>query len=904
MLVRVLLCAMLAAGSLPAASAGLVPNARGAGLVEGRPVAFEIVDGWAVVEGDIILGRAEELARALNRPADQPDAKGFAIGYQSTLWPAGPSGAFEVPYTVESDPAGNVPAAIAAFNAYFPGFLQFVPRTTQADYVAFVLNLPDSTPACMSALGRSGGRQVISGPPACRVGTLLHEMGHAIGLQHEQSRPDRDQYIAWQSGNQAKALRANSTPETFNRKTVAPYDFASIMHYDDFTFSGNGLPTHVTIPPGIEIGQRQQYSTADLDAVRRLYGSAPTEVTITSLPPGLQLSVDGEVVTTPRTFAWAIGSTHTIDVPGPTQMLSSVPYVFGRWNVDVAGDNAPSRNVRVDPGTDAVGVPAQAPAVTVYTANFVRLFPFALTVGGDTAAARSATTASVSPLPQGYAGLPDTYFRANELVTLSAQVGAGFNFGGWFGTNVTAIQDGNSADTLTVYPFDFGTAFDMRAQAYASQAPVVRLRGRGTDGVVDGFTFMIDSTTRRSPVTSVYAPLTAAGAHLLQAPSPQFRNRSTTRYRFTDWDGVAVNPISVSKPDASQPSRDVAANFVAQQLVTLQQLSPACVGTAAITGAAADDYYDHGSVVTATAAPRPGWTFTGWMGDLTGTAATQSISVQGEMLATPTFNSSPEPFAVNGASRLFAKANSPGIELTVFGSGFTPATRVFVNFLSRPATFVDSQRMRVMLTANDLAVPGELRVSAGNVVAGCQHLGVTSVAVQGPAFDWPATVPVVEFYNAALDHYFITANPGEMAKLDDGTFKGWQRTQQSFKAFPPESWALAAGLARVVCRFYGNPAAGLDSHFYSATKDECDDVKRKFPDSWIFESADVFQAVVPDRLTGECPDGTIPVYRLFNQRADANHRYTTDLAIRAQMIAKGYVPEGYGPLGVALCALT
>jgi hypothetical protein len=195
----------------------------------------------------------------------------------------------------------------------------------------------------------------------------------------------------------------------------------------------------------------------------------------------------------------------------------------------------------------------------------------------------------------------------------------------------------------------------------------------------------------------------------------------------------------------------------------------------------------------------------------------------------------------------------------------------------------------VMLTANDLAVPGELRVSAGNVVAGCQHLGATSVAVQGPAFDWPATVPVVEFYNAALDHYFITANPGEMAKLDDGTFKGWQRTQQSFKAFPPESWALAAGLARVVCRFYGNPAAGLDSHFYSATKDECDDVKRKFPDSWIFESADVFQAVVPD---------------LFNQRADANHRYTTDLAIRAQMIAKGYVPEGYGPLGVALCALT
>ena len=98
-------------------------------------------------------------------------------------------------------------------------------------------------------------------------------------------------------------------------------------------------------------------------------------------------------------------------------------------------------------------------------------------------------------------------------------------------------------------------------------------------------------------------------------------------------------------------------------------------------------------------------------------------------------------------------------------------------------------------------------------------------------------------------------------------------------------------------------AAGLDSHFYSAFKEECDDVKRKFPTSWVFESSDVFQAVAPDRSTGSCPDGTIAVYRLFNNRTDANHRYTTDAGVRAQMISRGYVPEGYGPQGVALCAL-
>ena len=40
-----------------------------------------------------------------------------------------------------------------------------------------------------------------------------------------------------------------------------------------------------------------------------------------------------------------------------------------------------------------------------------------------------------------------------------------------------------------------------------------------------------------------------------------------------------------------------------------------------------------------------------------------------------------------------------------------------------------------------------------------------------------------------------------------------------------------------------------------------------------------------------------------NQRADANHRYTTSIAIRDQMVARGSVAEGYGPNAVALCGL-
>jgi len=269
----------------------------------------------------------------------------------------------------------------------------------------------------------------------------------------------------------------------------------------------------------------------------------------------------------------------------------------------------------------------------------------------------------------------------------------------------------------------------------------------------------------------------------------------------------------------------------------------------------------------------------------------------------PRYNTSPVPFAVSGVSRLYANVGEPAFALTIYGTGFAPATRISVNGASRPAaTFIDENRMRVTLAAADLAGPGEVYVSASNRDgSGCQVSDAAAVPLRSAGFALPATTDVAEFYNAGLDHYFITANPGEMAKLDNGTFRGWSRTGRSFKAFAADSAALSLDIARTVCRFYGNPAAGLDSHFYSGVKDECDAVRQKFPDAFVFESSDVFQAVIPDRTTGECPDGTGPVYRLFNQRADANHRYTTETAVRSEMIAKGYLPEGYGPLGVALC---
>jgi hypothetical protein len=164
-------------------------------------------------------------------------------------------------------------------------------------------------------------------------------------------------------------------------------------------------------------------------------------------------------------------------------------------------------------------------------------------------------------------------------------------------------------------------------------------------------------------------------------------------------------------------------------------------------------------------------------------------------------------------------------------------------------------------------------------------------------------VTVVEYYHPALDHYFMTSLQTETDALDSGLFFGWSRTGLTFQAFAD----LASGGLGVnpVCRFYIPPPA--DSHFFSAAANECAAVLAKISTdpnyrSFIYETSSAFYIALPDTMTGVCPAGTIPVYRLWNQRADSNHRYTTDPTTKALMVAKGYVTEGYGPDAVVMCS--
>lgn len=160
--------------------------------------------------------------------------------------------------------------------------------------------------------------------------------------------------------------------------------------------------------------------------------------------------------------------------------------------------------------------------------------------------------------------------------------------------------------------------------------------------------------------------------------------------------------------------------------------------------------------------------------------------------------------------------------------------------------------------------------------------------IAGPAHAGLGTA--VEFYNAKINHYFVTAYPEEAAALDAGTnVKGWTRTGGQFTVFTDPADGLQA-----VCRFFGTPNVGPNSHFYTADAAEC--AKVKTLPAWTFEGIAFY---IPTTATGDC-GGNWPVYRSYysDQISDANHRFTVDLTAHVRMATRrGDILEG-----IVMCA--
>ena len=168
--------------------------------------------------------------------------------------------------------------------------------------------------------------------------------------------------------------------------------------------------------------------------------------------------------------------------------------------------------------------------------------------------------------------------------------------------------------------------------------------------------------------------------------------------------------------------------------------------------------------------------------------------------------------------------------------------------------------------------------------------------IPGLAMAPPGTAAVIEYYRPDRDHYFLSADPAEIGFLDLVLNSTWQRTGELFYAWTDP--VLAPINAVPVCRFY---AGGLiDSHYFTANATECQFIIQHYPGIWSLELPAAFY-VLPTDANGACAAGTLPVYRFFDNRQDANQRHTIDLSVRRAMLNRAWVPSGYGPNNVIFC---
>jgi astacin len=312
----------------------------------GQPqlVTVERIGDVAVVQGDMIVGNADNYF-------GRKQTRGLSNTVYGATWPNG-----IVPYVIDdglSNTAANrIREAIQHWNnvqvvylvertnanaSAFPNYIHFINQNQCASWVGFQ---------------NTGPQSVYSGDN-CSTGSMIHEIGHALGLLHEHTRPDRDNFVAvnWRNISSGKEHNFEILSDGL---PLGDYDYGSIMHYGERFFSANGSPTLQPLTSiSTTIGQREAASQGDIESMALLYRTNLSLV-IQSVEDNVDAGASTPVTLYVTNQTDVGANTLAINVPVP-QGTNLVSYTSGQWlcRQDQTGADINCQSVALSGGADS-----------------------------------------------------------------------------------------------------------------------------------------------------------------------------------------------------------------------------------------------------------------------------------------------------------------------------------------------------------------------------------------------------------------------------------------------------------------------------------------------------------------------------------------------------------------------
>ena len=704
-------------------------------MIHGREVPYEIVDGLAVHAGDIILGTAQEVATwpptaRRGPPGLLPARQAVPSGYDSSglfcIWPDG-----IIPYVIED----NVPEqarseilkAIRSWDTQT--VLRFVERTPRhEDYLRFTLGPWSGTWIC-----GYGVQDVVVGEYES-ASNMVHVIGHAIGLAHENQRRDRDRWLTVFGDNISRTPLAQGAwhPMLGSGRDIGPYDYRSVMHYgflEPLKQRNHSRPFMAeTIPPGMPFGQEaqdpEQLSPGDVDSTARLYGHIPGRHVISTNPPGLDVIVDGERMTAPVSLAWAKDSEHTVEVPSP-QFRDDARFLFGRWSDDGA------RSHTVTATHDA----------TLFQANFVSQYKVStkVTCHGSPCAP---TDTGVTVRPRS----PDGYYTLRTPIEVEAtssrlkfQTWAVSTYYNWI---LEEALHGGAANPAK----SFALA-DMAWEAHFRDGPLFRVESN-----VDPVPVHVDGWWRYTPINLTPEQVgreTTVTARLIESPGRGYR------HRFQRWSdgGDLAHLIEVPQDHDTTLTLTLDTEY----RLTTRAWQDWHGNEVLTTPSSPDGFYPEGAEVRLLASARPPAKFIGWNGDVSGRDPAALVVMDDGMLAEAVF-------------ALDATELQPGVPVAVSLHGLVwdetvpdyrryyilppaGARHIEVEFRTRVATPGEAG----LFVADTDLWPSWVRQDTADMVLRAGE--VATITIPRPASRWPAA-------------YFILVRAAETDSFDPPMLEG------------------------------------------------------------------------------------------------------------------------------------